>query len=386
LPYRDVPAYDGASQADDDVESEEGTVHIPDGYLSPATCGFFGAVMLPIWWKASRSVGKIVKSRYVPMLAIGAAFSFLIMMLNIPIPDGTTAHAVGATIIAVVLGPWAAVIAVSISLIIQALFFGDGGVLAIGANCFNMAFILPFVGYYTYRAIAANTSLTSGRRALAAGIGGYVGINAAALAAAIEFGLQPVLFHTANGTPLYAPFHLSQTIPAMMLAHLTVAGAAEFAVTAGVVAYLQRANLPLLRLNHVKVPVTDEELVKRRMGWRWAIVGLASLFVITPLGLLAPGGAFGEDAPGNLDLSRYGLSAVPTGLNKFSSFWSHTLLGDYGFRGGQHPVVGYLVSAVVGLSIIAAFTAALVWIARGLMRRRTGDDDGVNPEAGQAAA
>jgi cobalt/nickel transport system permease protein len=360
-------------------------VHIPDGYLSPATCGFFGALMLPIWWKASRSVGKIVKSRYVPMLAIGAAFTFLIMMLNVPIPDGTTAHAVGGTIVAIVLGPWAAVIAVSISLIIQALFFGDGGVLAIGANCFNMAFILPFVGYYTYRAIAANTSLTSARRALAAGIGGYVGINAAALAAAIEFGLQPTLFHSANGTPLYAPFHLSQTIPAMMLAHLTIAGAVEFAVTAGIVGYLQRANLPLLRLNHANVPVTDQELVNKRMGLRWAMIGLAALVVLTPLGLLAPGGAFGEDAPANLNLSKYGLSAVPNGLNRFSSFWSHTLLGGYGFQDGQHPVLGYLLSAVIGIAIIGAFTAAFVWAVRSWVRRRGGDDDtaGHDDTAGQ---
>ena len=91
---------------------------------------------------------------------------------------------------------------------------------------------------------------------LAAGAAAYVGLNAAALCAAIEFGLQPDLFHTANGTPLYAPFHLSQTIPAMAIAHLTIAGFVEFALTAGVVAYLQRAQLPLLRINHPGVPDT----------------------------------------------------------------------------------------------------------------------------------
>jgi cobalt/nickel transport system permease protein len=352
-------------------------VHIPDGYLSPATCGFFGAVMLPIWYKASRTVGKIVKSRYVPLLAIGAAFSFLVMMFNIPVPDGTTAHAVGATIIAILLGPWAAVIAVSIALIIQAMFFGDGGVLAIGANCFNMAFVLPFVGYYVYKAIAANTSLTSGRRALAGGIGGYVGINAAALCAAIEFGIQPNLFHTASGAPLYAPFHLAQTIPAMMLAHLTVAGFAEFGATLGIIAYLQRANVPLLRINHANVPVTDEELVKRRLGWRWALIGVAVMIVLTPIGLLAPGGAFGEDAPDSLDLAKYHLSAIPTGLDKFSSFWSHAVLGGYGFHSGDHPVIGYLVSALVGIVFISVVVFGFIWVMRMIMgRRRFDGEDG----------
>ena len=339
-------------------------MHIPDGYLSPATCGSFGAVMVAVWYRASKVVGKVVKSRYVPLLAIGAAFSFLVMMLNIPVPDGTTAHAVGAAIIAIVLGPWAAVIAVSIALIIQALFFGDGGVLAIAANSFNMAFVLPFVAYYAYRIIARNTSLTAPRRAVAAGIGGYIGINVAALCAAIELGIQPVLFHNANGDPLYAPFHLIQTIPAMMLAHLTVAGLCEFVATAGILAYLQRANVPLLRLNHPNVAVSDEELVKQKLGWRWALIGIGAMIVLTPLGLLAPGGAFGEDSPSSLNLSKYGLHAVPEGLNRFSNFWSHALLGGYGFHSGDHPVIGYLVSAVLGILIIGAVVVGALWIVR----------------------
>ena len=89
-------------------------MHIPDGYLSPETCAGFGAVMIPFWTTAARRVRKIVKSRYVPLLAIGAAYCFLVMMFNVPIPDGTTAHAVGAVLVAVLLGPWAAVVAVSI--------------------------------------------------------------------------------------------------------------------------------------------------------------------------------------------------------------------------------------------------------------------------------
>src|SRR5215831_12046884 len=144
-------------------------MHIPDGYLSPETCAVGAALMVPSWSAAGRRVRRIVKSRYVPLLAIGAAYAFLVMMFNVPIPDGTTAHAVGAVLIAVVLGPWAAVIAVSIALLIQALFFGDGGVLAFGANAFNMAFVMPFVGYGVYRLISGRVPLISGRRVVAAG-------------------------------------------------------------------------------------------------------------------------------------------------------------------------------------------------------------------------
>lgn len=346
-------------------------MHIPDGYLSPATCGAFGAAMVPVWVTAGRRVRKVVKSRYVPLVAIGAAYSFLVMMFNVPIPDGTTAHAVGGVLIACVLGPWAAVVAVSIALLIQALFFGDGGVLAYAANAWNMAFVMPMVGYATYRLLTRRVSLTSPRRAFAAGLGGYVGLNAAALCTAVEFGLQPTLFHSANGTPLYAPFHLAQTIPAMALAHLTVAGVVEFALTAGVVAYLQRANLPLLHVNHRTVAERDDDLAPaRRAGWRWALIGLGVTAVVTPLGLLAPGTAFGEDAPANLDLRRYHLSAVPDGLARYAGFWHHAIFDGYGFGHDRHPAIGYLVSAFVGIAAIALAVGVLVVVARQVKRVR----------------
>jgi cobalt/nickel transport system permease protein len=328
-------------------------VHIPDGYLSPSTCAAFYGASVPVWVTAGRRVKKVVKSRYVPLVAIGAAYSFLVMMFNVPIPDGTTAHAVGAVLIAVLLGPWAAVIAVSIALLIQALFFGDGGVLAYGANVFNMAVVMPFVGYGVYRALVhRNHALTSPRRPLGAAIGAYVGLNAAALCTAVEFGLQPELFHSADGTPLYAPFHLSQTIPAMAFGHLLVAGVVEAALTAGVITYLQRANRPVLQINQEMTPDWVVEEPPARLGWRWALIGLGGMAVLTPLGLIAPGGAFGEDAPANLDLARYHLGAVPSGLRRYAGFWHNALFNGYGFSHDKHPVVGYLVSAVVGMAVI----------------------------------
>ncbi|MEN6567790.1 MAG: cobalt transporter CbiM [Veillonellales bacterium] len=213
-------------------------MHIPDGYLSPSTCLTLGAVMLPVWYRASAVVKKSLDVARIPFMAMGAVFAFLIMMFNVPIPDGTTAHAVGSVLIAIVLGPWAAVVAVSVALFIQALVFGDGGMLAFGVNAFNMAVIMPFTGYYMYRLVAGRATGGSLRAVVAAGIGGYVGLNLAALAAAIEFGIQPLLFTAADGTPLYCPYGLSVAIPAMMTAHLLVAGFVEAAVTALVVKYV----------------------------------------------------------------------------------------------------------------------------------------------------
>src|SRR2546421_11921776 len=129
-------------------------MHVPDGYLAPAFSLGMGLLTAPSWVIASRRVRNVLSQRTVPLLAIFAAFTFAIMMFNVPVPGGTTAHGVGGTLAAIVLGPAAAVIVVSTALIIQALFFGDGGVLAIFANCLNMGVVLPVVGFYTYKLIA----------------------------------------------------------------------------------------------------------------------------------------------------------------------------------------------------------------------------------------
>lgn len=213
-------------------------MHIPDGYLSPATCGVFGLVMLPIWAAASKIAKKTLKARQVPYLAIGAAFSFVIMMFNVPIPGGSTAHAIGGTIIAILLGPWAACISITVALVIQAFLFGDGGVTAIGANCFNMAFVLPFVGYVLYRLIGARSPAGSNRRMLAAGIGGYVGITVAATFAGIECGV---------GQSSYFPYDFKISVPEMTGAHLLIFGWIEALVTALVIKYLQNHSTGLWR-------------------------------------------------------------------------------------------------------------------------------------------
>ena len=188
-------------------------MHIPENYLSPSTCGVLGAVMVPIWLLSIRKVKETVPREKLPLLGVAAAFSFLAMMFNVPLPGGTTGHAVGGTLIAILLGPYAACLSVSVALLIQALFFGDGGILAFGANSFNMAFALPFTGYFVYHGVKRLISSDI----IAAGIGSYVGINVAAFCAAVEFGIQPLLFTDAAGQALYCPYPLSISIPAMMI-------------------------------------------------------------------------------------------------------------------------------------------------------------------------
>jgi cobalt/nickel transport system permease protein len=164
------------------------------------------------------------------------------MMFNIPIPGGSTGHAVGAVLVAILLGPWAACIAITVALVVQALLFGDGGITAIGANCFNMAFAMVFCGYYVYRLISLGSSRASSRRVVAAFIAAYIGINVAALLTAVEFGIQPLLHRTSSGQALYCPYGLNVAIPMMLGEHLLIFGWVEAIITAMVIRYLQKQN------------------------------------------------------------------------------------------------------------------------------------------------
>lgn len=322
-------------------------MHIPDGYLSPQTDAVLGLVSSITAVVAASKTANTVRAKYIPMLSVGAAFSFTIMMFNVPIPNGTTAHAVGGALLAVILGPWAAMISVSIALIIQALFFGDGGILALGANIFNIAVVMPFVSYAIYQLIAGKSDTLSKRRMIGAGIAGYIGINMAALCAAIEFGIQPVLFHAANGMPLYSPYGLNVAVPAMLFAHLIIAGPVEGVVTGLVIVYLQRSNPVLLQMR------SDSGKSTSPIPYGRYIAGLIVVALLTPLGLLASGTAWGEW--GKKDLQAQ-LGFIPSGLEKLGAFWKHVLFPDYAIAGLNQSfwqeAFGYILSAFFALLVI----------------------------------
>lgn len=355
-------------------------MHIPDGYLSPATCAALYAGAAPFWYIALRRVKSLLHTRLVPQLSVFAAFSFVIMMFNLPLPGGTTGHAVGVGIATIVLGPWGSMLAVSVALLIQAILFGDGGITAFGANAFNMAVVGSIVAYVVYRIIAGRAALTSPRRVFAAALAGYVAINAAALCAAIEFGIQPMLFHDASGAPLYAPYPLHIAVPAMMIGHLTFAGLAELIVTGGVVAYLQSTDVSLLKLT-APAAVRDEAGVdanSARSGWRatrplW--LGLALLMVLTPLGLLAAGTAWGEWGAEDFadPAAREHIAAAsnnqappaqpPAGLARLSSVWTAPM-PDYAPPFLKSAAFGYIMSAMVGTGLIILVFFLIGWLTR----------------------
>jgi len=298
--------------------------------------------MVPVWYIASRKVEKTVDIKDLPLLALGGAFAFVIMMFNIPVPGGSSGHMVGSTIVAVVLGPWAGVVALSLTLALQALLFADGGITTFGANCFNMAFVASFSGYYLYRAFSA---LMPNRRPLGAALAAYAAINLSALAAAIELGMQPLVATGADGRPLYAPYPLAVTIPAMTLPHLLFFGPVEAVGTALVVSYVMKEG--------------GLKEAGKRLRPLWAFLVL--LVLLTPLGLIATGTSWGEW--GRNELSRL-IGYVPAGMERLSG-WKG-VMPRYTVpwaRGGVAGAAFYVVSAALGSLgvVVLVFLWGKIW-------------------------
>ncbi|MDY3930882.1 MAG: cobalt transporter CbiM [Erysipelotrichaceae bacterium] len=323
-------------------------MHIPENYLSPATCAVMGAAMVPVWVHAVRRVNRDLPKEKMPLLGVGASFSFLSMMFNVPLPGGTTGHAVGGTLIAILFGPDAACIAISIALLLQAVIFGDGGILSFGANCFNMAFVLPYAGYGIYSLIqkASGKKDRHGISYAAAAIGSYAGINLAALCTAIEFGIQPILFHDAAGNALYCPYGLSVSIPAMMIPHLLVAGIVEAAFTIAILAFVRKTSPDLLYGDDTKTHTKSHVPL-------FALTAI--LIAASPAGLLAQGTAWGEwgaDEISAIVTNGKTLGYTPQGLSK--GWTLQALLPDYAVS-GFNEIIGYILSAIIGTAFLIIF-------------------------------
>jgi cobalt/nickel transport system permease protein len=325
-------------------------MHIPDGYLSPQTYVVLDIAIIPIWVVAARKVKKSLKTKQIPLMALGAAFAFIIMMFNVPVIGGSTGHAIGGTLIAIILGPWAACISISVALVIQALVFGDGGITALGANCLNMAVILPFVGFYLYRLLSGDGPSAS-RRTMSAGVAAYVAIVAAAVCAGIEFGIQPYIAHTAGGHALYAPYPLRVAVPAMALEYLLFFGWVEAIVTMGVVRVLARSDAALLAAKPAAKP----------LRWLWA--GLGVLVVLVPLGALAPGTGWGEWSGGQVKSM---VGYVPGNFEKLGALWKAAMPG-YLTPGMSNDLLGYLIAGIVGVLLCAG----IAWGLAAVLGRRS---------------
>ena len=212
-------------------------MHIPDGFLNVTTAAATYVVSAGGVANAARLANKKLGEKHVPLMGILAAFIFAAQMLNFPVLGGTSGHVLGTALAAILLGPWAALLIMSAVLMAQSLVFQDGGLLALGANIFNMGIVASFSGYYVYR--LATLVLGNRRRGQLAGgfAGGWVSVVLASVVCALELVVSGV-----------APIEV--TLPAMAGIHALI-GIGEGLITAAVLSLVLATRADLLQLQRV---------------------------------------------------------------------------------------------------------------------------------------
>ncbi len=244
-------------------------MHIPDGFLSVLVSVVFWIVSIAVVAYALKRANRDLGEKQVPLMGVLAAAIFAGQMLNFAVAGGTSGHLLGATIATILLGPWAAILVMTCVVGVQALIFQDGGLLALGANIFNMALVGVSVAYFAYRTIR---KLAGGRSwGLYAGglIAAWLSIFVASLAAALQLAL--------SGT---SPANVA--VPAMGAIHALI-GVGEALITVGALAFLSAARPDLVRRPQEQAPLG-------RVVWVVGLLLALGLAVLSPLASTHPDG------------------------------------------------------------------------------------------------
>lgn len=201
-------------------------MHIPDGLMAPVVWALGWVIAIIFVAIAVKRVSKKFDERMVPFMAILAAGIFVAQMLNFPIVGGTTGHLIGAALATILLGPWAAILIITVILIIQGFIFGDGGITALGLNILNMAVIGSLSAYIVIRVVPKKFEFPG------IFLAGWLSVFFAASACALELAASFII------NPAFG-IEGSVAIPAMMISHAII-GVGEGIITAGVVAFLAK--------------------------------------------------------------------------------------------------------------------------------------------------
>jgi cobalt/nickel transport system permease protein len=206
-------------------------MHIPDGFLSNRVALSLDVVSAAGVIYAARRVRVEASARVVPMMGVLGAFVFAAQMLNFPILGGTSGHLVGGALLSILIGPMAGLLTMTTVIIAQALFLQDGGLIALGANIFNIGAITCFSGYAVFQLLSGSGG-KGGRPALAAFFAGWTSMMLSAAGCALQLGISGAI-----------PLRVG--LPAMSGYHALI-GIAEGGLTAGVLSFLGRVRPDLL--------------------------------------------------------------------------------------------------------------------------------------------
>lgn len=213
---------------------KERKLHVPDGFLSPSICILMYIISITslVWsWKKAKAS---YPRSLAPIIAVSSAFVFAAQMINFPVAYGTSGHLVGGTFLAILLGPYAAILSMTIVLLMQALFFADGGIFTFGANVFNMA-IIGGLSFFLVKHITKDLK-SSGRFLGSVFVASWLSVVSGALACALQIGFSP-MFSSVGG--------IAVTVPAMLFWHITI-GLGEAAITTTLISQLQRVQPAIL--------------------------------------------------------------------------------------------------------------------------------------------
>ncbi len=191
-------------------------MHIPDGFLSPKTYIPAYVIASGLWIYGIKKMKKELEDKTVPFLSVMAAFSFVISLIMVPIPGGSSGHAVGIGLLSVIFGYWTAFIVLSVVFFLQAVMFGNGGITTFPVNAVIIGFVGGITAYYAYRFLRKINNI------FALFMAGYIGLLISSLLISILLGIQPYIAHDKDGNPLFFPFDLNITVPAVLIPHLFI--------------------------------------------------------------------------------------------------------------------------------------------------------------------
>ncbi len=209
-------------------------MHAPDGFLSVPVALLLWAVAIVAVAVSVDRAGRSLDERAVPLMGVTAAFIFAAQMINFPVVGGTSGHMLGAVLAAVLLGPWAGTLVMASVIAVQALLFGDGGLLAMGANIVNMGIIGTMGGYAIYRSLCPLFGGEERGRLPAAAIAAWSAVMLGAAATSVELAVS-------GASPL------TVVLPAMLGTHALI-GIGEALITVGALALIASVRPDLLRL------------------------------------------------------------------------------------------------------------------------------------------
>jgi cobalt/nickel transport system permease protein len=304
-------------------------MHIPDGFLSVLVSIILWIISIIAIGYALRRVGKDLGERQVPLMGVLAAAIFAGQMLNFTVAGGTSGHLLGAALATILLGPWAAIIVMTTVVSIQALIFQDGGLLALGANIFNMAVIGVSVSYFAY----TSQKKLIGEQKWGVFVSGFVtawlSIFIASLAAGLEL--------AASGT---SPANIA--VPAMGGIHALI-GIGEGLITVGALTFIYAARRDLLQAGQI-APAGGKAI--------WVVgLGIAILLTIfSPLASAHPDGLeWVAEQKGFLDVAQGPLFEI---------------IPDYVFPGITNEAFATILAGIIGTLIVFGVALGVAYMRR----------------------